>query len=104
MQNVATQLQTIETEVISALTSTNLYSIQSLFSNYQNHTSINTAVNSIKASLIDLEENHDLEFNIVLDLIGSILDNFSTLDEQLENLGALFYSWLGNIELADIYE
>ncbi len=104
IQTITSALATIETAVTDALTITNLYTLQSLLEDYQNHPTIATAVTDIQTALTELEETYEVDFNLLIELIGAVLDGFSNLEEKLENLGALFYSWLGSIEPADIYE
>jgi hypothetical protein len=104
IQMIVSQLQTIETEVTAVLTSSDLFTLKSLFEGYQNHTGINNAVNTIKTALDVLEDTYEMIPNIVGDLVEVIIQGFSDLDEKLEHLVALFETWLGNIESQDVYD
>jgi hypothetical protein len=104
IQTIVAALGTIETAITDALTITNLYTLQSLLADYQNHPTIATAVTDLQTALTNLEENFEVNFNLFVELFGAVLDGFSNLEEKLENLAALFYGWLGDLEPADIYE
>jgi hypothetical protein len=84
------------------LTSTNLFTLKSLYDNYKNNTVLNDAVEAIKQSVEILDSEYNVQINIYKDVLFNLLLNFSNIDEKFKRLLQFFRDWLADMGIDDI--
>lgn len=104
INNIVTQLGTIETVVNSLIGNTSIFSPLDLLEEYKNYPSLLSAVESIDASIKTLDLDHTIDIDLTADIIRIALDGFSNFDEKIDRLGRLFRNWFGDIGIDDIKE
>lgn len=104
IQSITTAITTIKDEVLTILDTSNQYTIKTIFDDYQNNTTLSTAVNTITTGLDNLDEDHDIYINFIGGIIESVLSDIDSIDEKFERLISLFEGWIEDITKEQLYE
>ncbi len=103
LTNITTQLTAIKTRVESLLTTSNFFTIGSILANYDSDATLGPAVTSIESSIDTLETDHNIQVNVLGDMLLAVLGNLGDIEEKFEKLADLFKGWLQGITKEDFY-
>ena len=94
-------LQIIRSDVKSQLTQsgTNLFDVSR---NYKNSTIISGEITAIQASIDEIQESTDIDFDPYKTVVTVLLKDIQAIDQKFDQLIALFQTWLGNITKEDV--
>ncbi len=102
ISNIISQTNAIKDELENILSSSNWFSIRDIYENYQDNTIISAAVDSISDSITTLENDHNISIDVFGDVIKTLLEAFTDVDEKFDRLLKFFKNWLGDIDKDDI--
>ncbi|MFT6442725.1 MAG: hypothetical protein ACJASM_002275, partial [Salibacteraceae bacterium] len=97
MLNISNQLDIIRDTAEDDITNSSMYTVASLLEVFEEIPTYLNAVNSIKASMDILYDDLDIDVPLFKEVILTILSNFNTPEEIIENLVTLFKRLLGDI-------
>lgn len=104
IQNITNQITALANEVTNKLTGSNLYSLEEIYKGYANNPALSAAVTSIETSLDNLEENHDIDIDLLGEVIRAAIGLVGDIDEKFARLADLFKTWFEGITKQDFYD
>jgi hypothetical protein len=104
VNNIVTQLGILLAEADDLLTGTNLFIPSDLYEGFEENDTLRDAVNSAMNSLEVLEQDLDIEFDIVGELVQAAMASAGDLDQKFERLARLFEAWFDGITKQDFYD
>ncbi len=95
-------LTIIKDEIETLLTATNLFTIHSIYENYEDNIILKPAVDAINDAIETLQKDFSISVDIFGDVLRTLLGSLSDLDEKFDRLLRLFRGWIADIDMEDI--